>query len=185
MATREKPPMVKSDEATEEQLQMARKQGEALEKALRHMIEQEADDGAEQRAGDYLVGYAVEKAEGMYRLDENGELVWEEPQDENLHLEVSVRDAADGRFIPNLTVHARLIDSSGNDVGLHRQPFIWHPWLYHYGRNWKVPGDGDYTLQVRVEAPNFHRHDKKNGKRYAEDVEVEFGNVKITTGQKK
>lgn len=27
---------------------------------------QDANDGGEKRAGDYLVGYAVEEAEGMY-----------------------------------------------------------------------------------------------------------------------
>jgi hypothetical protein len=172
-----------SDEATKEQLQMAKEQGDALGKALHHMVSQEADDGAEKAAGDYVVGYAVEKAEGMYQLV-NGELVWQEPGDKNVHLEVSVRDGADGRFIPNLNVQARLIDSSGNDVGLHRQPYTWHPWLYHYGRNWKVPGDGTYGLNVRVEAPDFPRHDKKNGRRFVEDVEVEFSDVKIKTGQK-
>jgi hypothetical protein len=57
-------------------------------------------------------------------------------------------------------------------------------WLHHYGRNWHVPADGDYTLRIRIEAPTFHRHDKKNGQCFAEAVEVEFSNVKIETGQK-
>jgi hypothetical protein len=69
-------------------------------------------------------------------------------------------------------------------VGSHIQPFIWHPWLYHYGRNWQVPEAGDYTLRIRIEAPIFHRHDQKNGRRFAEEIEVEFSNVKIETGQK-
>jgi hypothetical protein len=70
------------------------------------MITEVADMGEEKRAGPYLVGYAIEKAEGMYQPGDNGELVWHEPEEENLHLEVSVRDAADGRFIPELTIHA-------------------------------------------------------------------------------
>lgn len=174
----QKPPMVPSEEATAEQLQMARQQGHVLEQALRHMTTEVADDGQEIEAGPYLVTYAVEKAEGMW-VPENGELVWHDPEEENVHLEVSVRDAADGRFIPNLTVHARLVNSEGNDVGMHQQPFIWHPWLYHYGRNWKVPKNGDYTLYVHIEAPTFHRHDPMNGNRYGHDVEVEFSPVKI------
>ena len=178
------PPMRSSEEATQEQLKLAKAQGEAMQQALEHMIQKEADDGAEKRAGDYLVGYAVEEAEGMYHLHA-GELQWHEPEEENVHVEVSVRDGADGRFVPGLTVYATLIDRAGRKVGTHQQPFLWHPWLYHYGRNWRVPGDGEYTLQVHIEPPTFHRHDKINGKRYVEPVEVEFTGVKIKTGQKK
>ena len=177
------PPMKKSDEATLEQLQMAGAQGDAYEKALHYMARQEADDGGEKRAGDYIVAYAVEKAEGLYHL-QDGELKWREPDEENCHIEISVRDATDSRFIPALTVSLRVIDSSGKDVGLHQQPFLWHPWLYHYGRNWRVPGDGEYTLQVSIEAPSFPRHDNENGRRYTDDVEVTFENVTIKTGQK-
>ncbi|MBV9690835.1 MAG: iron transporter [Ktedonobacteraceae bacterium] len=96
-----------------------------------------------------------------------------------------VCDGADGRFIPSLSVYTTRIDSKGKEIGTHQQPFLWHPTLYHYGRNWKVPGDGEYRLRVRIEAPNFSRHDKINGKRYTQPVEVEFTNVKIKTGQKK
>jgi hypothetical protein len=64
------------------------------------------------------------------------------------------------------------------------QPFLWHPWLYHHGLNWKLPGDGAYIIRVLVEPPDFMRHDKINGRRYAEPVEVEFRNVQIRTGQK-
>ena len=181
MTTRTKePPMIPSDEATRQQLNLARQQGEVFGKALEHMITEVADLGKEMRAGHYLVGYAIEKAEGMYQPDENGELIWHEPEDENMHLEVSVRDAADGRFIPELTVHARLIDSEGVDAGYHQQPFIWHPWVYHYGRNWQIEKSGDYTLEIHIEAPTFHRHDKENGRRYADDVEVTFSAVKIS-----
>src|SRR5205823_4373556 len=98
--------------------------------------------------------------------------------------EVSVRDGADGRFIPGLTVVATLIGPDGQEIGTHEQPFLWHPWLYHYGRNWHVPASGIYTLRIHIEAPEFHRHDKENGTRYAEPAEVEFRDVKIKTGQK-
>ena len=60
------PPMQPSDEASKEELRLAREQGEAYRKALVYMVQEEAGDGAEQPAGDYLVGYAVEAAEGMY-----------------------------------------------------------------------------------------------------------------------
>jgi len=173
-----------SDEANQEQLRLAREQGEALQRAIDNMTKKEAHDGGEQSAGDYLIGYAVEEAGGLYHL-QDGELRWHEPQDENVHVEVAVRDGADGRFIPGLEVYATLIDGEGREVGTHRQPFLWHPWLYHYGRNWQVPEDGEYTLKVRVEIPDFPRHDKENGRRFAEPVEVEFEGVKVKTGQKK
>ena len=62
--------------------------------------------------GDYLIGYAVEDAEGLYHMRGNT-LEWVEPQDENAHVEIVVRNAVDGRFVPNLTVYATLIDRAG------------------------------------------------------------------------
>lgn len=174
-----KPPMLSSDEADEKQLEMARQQGEQYVKTLQHMVTHVADTGGEQRAGEYIVAYAIERPEGMYHL-ENGELMWHEPDGQNAHLEISVRDAADNRFIPGLDVHVRAIDSSGNDTGKHQVPFVWHPWLYHYGRNWKFPSGGVYTLEVEIDAPKFHRHDEKNGERYGDAVSVVFENVQVT-----
>lgn len=66
-----------------------------------------ARDGGEQRAGDYLVGYAVEGAEGMYEWV-GGALGWRDPGDDNVHVEVAVRDAGDGRFVPAVRVVATL-----------------------------------------------------------------------------
>lgn len=179
----QKPPMKSSDEANQKQLTLARAQGDAFEQTVEEMTESEAH-GAAQQAGDYLIGYAVEDAEGMYMM-EGGQLVWHNPTDENAHLEIVVQDAADKRFIPGLTVYATLAGPQGNDVGTHLQPFLWHPWLFHYGRNWTLPGDGEYTLRVKVDAPDFMRHDKENGRRYEQSVQVEFRNVRIKTGQKK
>jgi uncharacterized protein involved in high-affinity Fe2+ transport len=174
------PPMKSSDEATEAQLAMAREQGRAYVKALEHMVEDVADGGGSAPAGQYVVGFAHEEAEGMYRR-EGDELVWQEP-DGNIHLEVSVRDAGDDRFVPGLTVFLTLLDENGDEVGTEEMPFLWHPWLYHYGKNWTIPGDGTYTLKVRIEAPSFMRHDEKNGKRYADEVVVEFADVELETG---
>lgn len=175
--------MEPSDEATEATLEMARQQGRALEEALRHMTGEEAHDGGQMAAGDYVVAYAVEEAEGMHVM-RGGHLTWTPPKDENCHVEVAVCDGADGRFVPGLQVTATLVDPDGREVGTHEQPFVWHPWLYHYGRNWRVPGDGVYALTVRIEPPTYHRHDKVNGDRYRERVEVTFEGVKIKTGQK-
>jgi hypothetical protein len=177
-----KPSMQPSDEATKKGLQFAREQGQAYQEALEYMTTQVAH-GSKKLAGEYIVGYAVEEAEGLYHF-KDGQLEWEEPGDMNAHVEVAVCDAADGRFIPALTVYATLIDSRGKEIGTHQQPFLWHPTLYHYGRDWQVPGDGEYRLRIRIEPPTFPRHDKANGKRYSQPVEVEFPNVQIKTGRK-
>jgi hypothetical protein len=177
------PPMdPTTDEASPAQLDAARAQGEAYGRALGMMTHLIAEDGGEQAAGDYLIGYAVEKAEGMYRW-EDGELRWHAPDGENLHLEISVRDAGDGRFVPGLTVFGTLVDPDGNEVGTHEHPMLWHPMLYHYGRNWTVPVDGDYTLRVEVPPPRFPRHDDINGRRFEEPVQVEFSGVHVERGR--
>lgn len=176
------PPMKASDEASRFQLGLARAQGIAYAAAVKHMASIVADDGREVQKGDYLIAYAVEKAEGMYHL-KAGKLHWMEPKQFNLHVEVVVRDAADGRFIPGLKVYATLIAPDGKTVGTHEIPYIWHPWLYHYGRNWRVPGDGKYTLHVKFDPPTYHRHDKDNGKRFAKGAEVTFRGVEVKTGK--
>lgn len=179
---RQKPVMRMSEEADEQGLRFAREEGNAYTKTLHYMVDTVAQRGENQYAGDYLVAYAVEKAEGLYHLRE-GQLRWEEPEEGNIHIEVAICDADDGRFVPGLTVHVTLIGPEGNEIGTHRQPFLWHPYLYHYGRNWNVPSNGEYTLRVRIEGADFPRHDKINGKRYGEPVEVEFRGVKLETGQ--
>lgn len=178
-----RPPMdPDTDEADQQQLDLARRQGDAYGDAVMHMAEQVAQAGGQQRAGDYLVGYAIEEAEGMYAFDD-GALSWQEPDSENLHVEVVVRDAGDGRFLPGCGVTVTLVDADGVEVGTHEQPLLWHPMLYHYGRNWTVPGDGTYMVRVHISPPRFMRHDEVNGRRFTEDVTVEFTDVTVTTGQ--
>ena len=172
----------RSDEINEEQIKLAKRQGEVFQEAIQIMTQKDAH-GTQRAEGDYIIAWVSEKAEGMYIM-RNGQLEWDEPQIENTHLELAVCSLADGRFVPNLTVYATLIDQKGDKIGMHQQPFLWHPWLYHYGRNWHVPDEGPYTLSVRVEVPFFPSHDKTNGKLFDEPVEVEFSNVKLAIGQK-
>jgi uncharacterized protein involved in high-affinity Fe2+ transport len=175
------PPMVPSDESTKEQLQLATKQGDAYNAALQGMDEESGADI--KSAGEYEIALVVEDAEGMYHLESEGDLVWKEPESENCHVEVAVRDAADGRFIPGLEVSVTLTSSDGTTIGTHEQPFLWHPWIFHYGRNWEVPDEGDYTVDIHIEPATFMRHDHKNGKRFASAVDVSFDRH-IKTGKK-
>ncbi len=172
-----------SDEADTNQIKMARKEGDAYQGSLEYMANEVADSGSRRIAGDYVVAYAQERAEGMYRLRGEGELEWTEPTDENCHLEISVSDAGDGRFIPYLDVEATLTSPDGETIGPFAVPFLWHPGLYHYGRNIKVPGDGRYTLDVHIASADFMRHDKINGRRYARSVDVKFTDVPVHTGR--
>jgi hypothetical protein len=171
-----------SNEATKRQIELAREQGEAQTHALEAMKEETGHAG-QVRAGDYVIGYAVEEAEGLYRW-RDGELEWEEPTHENAHVEVVVADAADGRFVPGLEVTVNIRAGADRDFGTYEQPLLWHPWLLHYGRNWTLPGDGTYDLRVHVEPLRMPRHDKKNGRRFAKPVDVTFRGVRIETGRK-
>ena len=175
-------PLITSNEGDERGLALGRAEGQAFGRTLKHMLEDVADGGREIESGDYLIAYAVEKAEGMYAPKDGG-LEWQAPSDENIHIEVSVRDRADGRLIPGLDIDVTVIDESGKQVGTHRHPLLWHPYLYHYGRNWVVPSNGTYSLRVRFPAPQFHRHDKVNGKRFAQGADITFEDVELKTGR--
>ena len=173
-----------SDEADTKQLRLARTQGDAYGEALEEMTTHEADTGGTAIVGDYEIGFAAEEAEGMYEF-EDGQLVWHNPAtDENVHIEIAVRDRRDGRFIPYLDIDVTLTTADGAALGTHRQPFMWHSWLYHYGRNWTIPGNGTYNIHVKIAAPTFMRHDHGNGARYAQPVEHTFENIELETGQK-
>ena len=178
-----KPPETPSDEADRHQLAMAKKEGAAYNASLKYMAWEVADTGGQKRAGDYIVAFAQERAEGMYMLAGEGKLEWDEPTNENCHLEISISDAGDQRFIPYLEITATLTPKGGKAVGPFEVPFVWHPGLYHYGKNVKVPGDGPYKLDIVIKPPSFMRHDKINGKRYAKTVEVTFAEINIKTGR--
>jgi uncharacterized protein involved in high-affinity Fe2+ transport len=176
------PPAEPSDEADRNQLRMAHQEGEKYLASLDYMATKVADTGGKTRAGDYIVAFAQERAEGMYHL-KSGKLEWvEAPQDMNCHMEIAVADATDNRFIPYLKISCTL-SKGGKEVVSFEPDFLWHPGLYHYGKDLKLPdGDGAYDLNIKIAAPTFPRHDETNGKRFAEDVEVNFKNIKLTTG---
>ena len=54
--------------------------------------------------------------------------------------------------------------------------------LYHYARNWAVPEDAEYTLQIPNEPPTFMRHDEVNGQRLAAPGDVGLKGVQISRG---
>lgn len=172
-----------SEEVDERQLELARAEGDRYQQSVEYMITEIAETGAQTRAGDYLVGVAQEVAEGMYQM-KSDRFEWKEPaEDENCHLEVVVADAADGRFLPHMSVQATVEDGQGTTVGPESIPFVWHPGLYHYGRNLSIPGKGTYTVTIDIEPATYPRHDEKNGDRYTEPVAVQFEDLQFTAGK--
>jgi uncharacterized protein involved in high-affinity Fe2+ transport len=61
---------------------------------------------------------------------------------------------------------------------------MWHSWLYHYGKNWRVPASGDYRLHLHIDPPPAPRYGQRNGRRMAQPVDVTFAPVHILTGEK-
>ena len=113
----------------------------------------------------------------------DGDLKWVEPaNEENAHLEVLVASAADGRFLPELDVTVTLESNDGDTVGPVELPFVWHPGVYHYGKNLALPDDGYYSITVEVDGPPFPRHDETNGNRFADGVVVAFEEIDVRTG---
>ncbi len=171
-----------SGEADSKPLALAREEGDKYLASLEYMTTEVANVGAKARAGDYIVAFAQEKAEGMYHLVD-GVLTWMEAAPEtNCHIEIAVLDAGDRRFIPGLTIECTL-SQAGREVVRFKPEFLWHPGLFHYGRDVKVPASGLFDLKVMIAAPTFPRHDKLNGKRYREPVDVTFDQVPIQTGR--
>ena len=175
------PPMEASNEAEPEQLDIARAEGGAYGRALQAMDEESG--AVTQRAGDYLVAFVQENAEGMYEL-QDGRLVWREaPEEANAHLEIAVADAADGRFVPGLDITLTLLEGE-RELFTTNMPFLWHPYLYHYGTNARVPGEGPYSVRVTIGPPTFMRHDPVNGKRYEQPVHLMFDDRRFKPGRK-
>lgn len=178
------PPTAHTDEASAEGLRLAQAVGDAYARMVDYFISHIATSGAKQAVGEYLVGVAAEHAEPLYEVVGGQLHLAPPPAGANAHLEVVVMDGADKRFIPELTVHVILADDRGTEVGTYRLPFLWHPTMYHYGRNIHVPADGIYTMHVGIAQPTFARHDKTNGKRYTQPVTATFPGLHITTGRK-
>lgn len=178
------PPMdPDTSEATAPQLRRAVAQGEAYRDAVDYLADDVAQGGGHVLAGNYLVGYAVEDAEGFYEWQGDGELSWRNPGPDNAHIEVVVADGADGRFIPELAITVSVVTPDGDELGPYPHSFMWHPMVYHYARDWQLPASGSYTLKVHIDPPTFMRHDEVNGKRYLEPVDVAFEKVEIHLGK--
>ncbi|MGI4834947.1 MAG: iron transporter [Janthinobacterium lividum] len=168
--------------------ELAQAQGDAYHETLAALYE-DANSGAARPAGDYRVGYALDYALATWELDEVRsrfayEIDIEESAQYNAHVEATVQEARTGRFVPGLQLTATLTNQGGHGLGTHELPFEWHPWVFHYGANWRVPRPGYYRLRLQAAAPAIRRYGRTVGQVFAQGFEVSFDSVRVVTGSK-
>lgn len=162
--------------------------GNAYGNTLKAMYKQ-ANDGKDTLQGDYFVAVAVEYSEGYWFFDEKrkNKFRYKTENDKsaktNAHVEVVVCDHLK-RFIPGLHVEAKIYTSKGTNVGTMDEHFMWHPWLYHYGENWRIPSSGKYAIHVHFDPPDYRRYGKKQGNQFTRREDITFENIKLITGER-
>ncbi|MHB1416735.1 MAG: iron transporter [Chloroflexota bacterium] len=187
---RENLPLIETTgEATSEQLELAKLQGLAFGAALQAMKRKTGILETKQVDG-YEISVTARQAGGLWHLNEGllgvgqERLEWKQASGSNAYIMVIVRDRVDGRFVPGLHVQVTVRTAEGIEVGSLHQDYVWHPWLYHYGRNWKLPGDGTYRINIKMDCAKFRRLDRANGRRYNQPVDLDFF-LSIITGVKR
>jgi hypothetical protein len=132
--------------------------------------------------GNYLIAYTVEKA-CWSQNPVQGKLLVENPQKENAYIGIAVHHASNLRFVKELMVTVTLFGENGTVIGRHYHAYHQRPGLPHYGKNWILPGDGFYTIQVQIDALDLIWEGLMGGKFTSNIIELEFPHVMITTGQ--
>ena len=163
---------------------VARKQGEAFDAAL-EIMSQDVDTCLSVHKDDYIITIACEEAEGSYVPADEKSLTWNAPgKPLNKHIEIVVQDADDHRFLPELSIRCTMRDTNGDGIAEFELPFMWHPFMFHYGSDVELPGEGDYRFSLTIGQPEFGRHDELNGARYKTAVQVDLGPLHLKPGRK-
>lgn len=124
-------------------------------------------------AGDFFVAFKVDFACWL-SYPEVGSPIWNNPGKNNARIAIGVYDRADLHLVHGLNINVTVLDSRGGVVGAKEHPFLYRPHHNLYGANWQLPGDGKYTLRIRIEATP--------GMGYTSPVTVDFHDVEICTG---
>lgn len=167
------------DAQTKDKLKQA--QGQSYTDALNYLASI-VDFSDSKSVDDYIITLAAEESEGLYfDVDNSGTISWQAPaKDQNQHIEIVVQDKDDHRFIPQLEITAELFDANGTSLGAKACPFLWHPYIFHYGSMWHIPAKGSYSVEITIKKPAFGRHDEVLGKRYLSDVTIRFDGVSLS-----
>lgn len=160
----------------------AQDQGKTYDKAL-DLLSEDVDVCVGLKKDDYIITLGCEEAEGTYYPEGDDALRWQPPaQNLNKHIEITVQDAGDHRFVPGLKLRCTLKDGGGNGLGEFEVPFQWHPFIFHYGTDIELPGEGDFSFSLTIAQPQFARHSRTHGERYKSAVQAYFGPLHLKPG---
>lgn len=169
-----------------EAIDLARREGDAVDRPLLDMLRSSAVGGSQVRSGDYIVAVAIKPVHGYWEA-RSGKLLFVRPDDSVgpvAHIDVSIRDMATGRLLPGLKVRATVLNSRKKEIDTYAMPFMWHPWMNHYGLNVPAPGPGRYTIRVRADAPAFRRYGSTALRKFNKPVDVEIRDVRFVAAEK-
>ncbi len=168
---------------TRDAIDLSRQEGTPVTSALAFESKNSPTHVSQRRVGDYTVSVVFERARGAWQL-QAGKLAYATPTSSIgavNHIEISIRDAATGRLLPGLNVRATILDSRKREIDTYAMPFMWHPWMSHYGLNVAVPGNGRYMIRVRAEAPAFRRYGSSALKAFNSAIDVEMRGLRFVT----
>ena len=166
-------PLATANVSTADEAELLKPYDDALSAAITALWQQSAS-GAEQPSGDYFVAYALEDRAMRPRVKN----LFESSGKNNVRLEVLIRDSRTGRLISGLHPLAGLVAADGTGYEPEELTPIWHSWLDHYGRGFRLSRKGTYTLSVSFDAPGFRRWGRQSD-RFAASAEVEFDNLSL------
>ncbi|MBA0124351.1 iron transporter [Haloechinothrix sp. YIM 98757] len=148
-------------------------------KQYAHLAEEIADEGGQTESGPWRIGYIVEPAEGWYASEGDDTRFREPAGDETHHIEVVPFEADSGRVVPDVPIRVEILDGDGQVVDANDLDFFYGE-AFHYGNNFAVPEQGEYTLRVTLEPPRFLRHGEQDeDPALTEGAEVEFTDVQL------
>lgn len=133
-------------------------------------------NGLQRQSGGYTVTVLLRRAQGVW-ISRDDKLVYKPPNNSVgpvNHMEISIRDVTTGRLVPDLNVRATILKSRRKEIDTYAAPFMWHPWMNHYGLNVAVPGKGSYIIRVRADAPSFRRYGSSALTKFNRPVDVEL-----------
>ena len=164
-------------------VELSREEGKAIGSSIAAVLHERPANGLQRQSGDYSVAVLIGPAQGAWAPQDGGLTYF--PTDNSIstvnNVEVSIRDAATGRALPDLNVRATIIDSRKKEIDTYVMPFVWSPRMDTYGLNVAVPGNGRYTIQVRAAVPAFRKYGSSAVRQFKRPVNVDFRGLRFFT----